>query len=165
MKELLIRAQRCLGCRSCELACAVEHSRSKSLLAAIRETGPRAQYRVHVTSENGQCLPLQCRNCEDAPCLNACLSGALQRDERGVVIADSDRCVGCWMCVMVCPFAALDQKDGERRIIKCDRCPEREVPACVSACPVGALVYSEVKTTNQTRRREIFDHFKQQGEL
>jgi carbon-monoxide dehydrogenase iron sulfur subunit len=154
MKELLIRAERCLGCRSCEIACAVGHSNSKKLLAAIAEQ-PRPQYRVHVTSDGQSSLPLQCRNCEDAPCLPACLTGALHQDARGVVLCDSDLCIGCWMCLMVCPFGIISQKHNERRIVKCDRCPEREIPACVTACPSGALVYREVDQESRDKRQKV----------
>jgi carbon-monoxide dehydrogenase iron sulfur subunit len=156
MKELLIRPERCLGCRSCELACAVEHANTKTLLAAIAET-PRPQYRVHVMTDGQGFLPLQCRNCEDAPCLQACLTGALHRDERGVVTCATEICVGCWMCIMVCPFGIITQKSGERRINKCDRCPDRDEPACVNACPVNALVYAEIDDLALEKRRSVLD--------
>ena len=154
MKELLIRAERCLGCRSCELACAVEHSTGKSLLSAINEK-PRPQYRVHVTSDGNSSLPLQCRNCEDAPCLTACLTGALHQDARGVVLCNSDLCIGCWMCLMVCPFGIISQNHNERRIVKCDRCPDLEIPACVTACPSGALVYREIDQESREKRQQV----------
>ena len=154
MKELLIRAERCLGCRSCELACAVEHSATKNLLLSIKEE-PRPQYRVHVASDGSSSLPLQCRNCEDAPCLTACLTGALHRDARGIVLCNSDLCIGCWMCLMVCPFGIISQKYNERRIVKCDRCPELETPACVTACPSAALVYREIDQESREKRQKI----------
>ncbi len=154
MKELLIEPERCLGCRSCELACAVEHSRSKTLLGAIAEE-PTPRYRVYVSGENGSCLPLQCRNCEEAACLSACLSGALQRDGRGIVVCNEDLCVGCFMCIMVCPFGVIGISRQERRIVKCDRCPERAEPACVTACPTGALNWREVDEATRERRRAV----------
>lgn len=154
MKELLIKSELCLGCRSCELACAVEHSQSKNLLSAIFEK-PKPRYRVHVVTDGKGFLPLQCRNCEEAPCLNACLSGALQRDERGVVVCATELCVGCWMCIMVCPFGVITQKPDERRINKCDRCPDRVEPACVSACPVKALVYEEIDDAVRKKRQQV----------
>ena len=154
MKELLIRPERCLGCRSCELACAVEHSVGKTLLTAIAET-PLPQYRVHVMSDGKGFLPLQCRNCEEAPCLSACLTGALHRDERGVVNCATELCIGCWMCIMVCPFGVITKKHKERRINKCDRCPDLDQPACVTACPVDALVYEEINDQARTKRQQI----------
>ncbi|MBN2808778.1 MAG: 4Fe-4S dicluster domain-containing protein [Deltaproteobacteria bacterium] len=159
MKELLIRAERCLGCRSCELACAVAHSTSQNLLASLTEE-PRPQYRVHVAGDGRRALPLQCRNCEDAPCLSACLTGALRRDARGVVVCSSDLCIGCWMCIMVCPFGIITQSHHQRRIVKCDRCPDREIPACVTACPTRALRYREVDRETAEKRREVLDNLK-----
>jgi carbon-monoxide dehydrogenase iron sulfur subunit len=159
MKELLIRNQRCLGCRSCELACAVEHSLSRTLTAAVNET-PRPRYRVHVAASGGDCLPLQCRNCEEAACLNACLTGALDRDERGIVVCTEDLCIGCLMCIMVCPFGVITIDPDSRHVIKCDRCPEREEPACVAACPTGALVYREVSEATRDRRRAVLEELR-----
>ncbi len=159
MKELLIRNERCLGCRSCELACAVEHSLGRTLLAAVRET-PLPRYRVHVAGSGEGCLPLQCRNCEEAACLNACLTGALARDERGIVVCEEDRCIGCFMCIMVCPFGIITIDPETRRIIKCDRCPDREIPACVTACPTGALIYREVTEATRKRRLEVLEHLR-----
>ncbi len=159
MKELLIRNERCLGCRSCELACAVEHSISRNLPAAIRED-PRPRYRVHVSGSGRECLPLQCRNCEEAACLNACLTGALARNEDGIVICDEDLCIGCFMCIMVCPFGVITIDPETRRIVKCDRCPERQEPACVAACPTGALLYREVSEITRRKRREVLEHLR-----
>jgi carbon-monoxide dehydrogenase iron sulfur subunit len=159
MKELLIRNDRCLGCRSCELGCATEHSQSKNLLAAITEK-PRPRYRVHVAGDGKTALPLQCRNCEEATCLTACLSGALYRDERDIVVCNGDLCVGCFMCVMVCPFGVITLSNESRRIIKCDRCPDRKVPACVSSCPTGALIYTELDAAARGRRRTVLARLK-----
>jgi carbon-monoxide dehydrogenase iron sulfur subunit len=74
----------------------------------------------------------------------ACISGAINRDENGVVITDTDKCIGCWTCVMVCPYGVIGRHLEEHKAYRCDRCPERKIPACVSACPTGALVYETV---------------------
>ncbi len=142
MKEIFVHLDRCTGCRSCQLACAVEHSSAKNLFAAIGETpGPR--YRLHVERGDSRNVPLTCRHCDPAPCLEACIAGAMSRDERGMVVQNEDRCVGCWTCLMVCPYGVVQRKVEEKKAVKCDRCPDREVPACVGACPTSALVYSE----------------------
>jgi len=67
------------------------------------------------------------------------MAGAMRKDhETGEVTCDLDQCVGCWMCVMVCPFDAV--QPGEFFAIKCDMCGDREGgPVCVEACPTGAL--------------------------
>ena len=83
-KEIFVRLDRCMGCHSCELACAVEHSQSKSLYSAISEK-PTPQSRVYVewvAPDNR--LPVLCRHCEDAPCMHACICGAISRTEEGL---------------------------------------------------------------------------------
>ena len=89
-------------------------------------------------------VPIVCRHCDDAPCMHACISGAIHRDEDGVVRTDADKCIGCWTCVMVCPYGVIGRHLQEHKAYRCDRCPDREIPACVSACPTGALVYQTV---------------------
>jgi len=64
--------------------------------------------------------------------------------ETGKVIHDSERCIGCWTCVMVCPFGALIVEKKGSTPMKCDLCPELEVPACVANCPNEALTLEEV---------------------
>lgn len=141
MKSILVNPERCTGCRSCEIACAVNRSSvSRKLPEAIYESVPPLS-RVGVEPagpENG--FPVQCRHCEDPPCLDACPAGALYRDEEGLVLVHDERCVGCWMCLMVCPFGAPRPFRQYRKMIKCDRCKGMEAPYCVESCPTRALV-------------------------
>lgn len=144
MKRIFADARVCLACRSCELACAVERgSISKRLSTAISED-PVPRSRVSVISFGKRGLAVHCRHCQDAPCLDACPGGALWREpEGGLVLHREDRCIGCWMCVMACPFGVITSL-GDRGISqKCDQCYGREYPACVDACPTGALILSE----------------------
>ena len=143
MKEIFVRLDRCLGCHSCELACAVEHSTAKILFSAIAEK-PVPRKRLYVEQVADHKLPLLCRHCEDAPCVQACRTGALSQDPvTRIVSHDPDRCIGCWMCTMVCPYGVIGRELERRIAVKCDRCPDRDVPACVDACPTRALVYVE----------------------
>jgi carbon-monoxide dehydrogenase iron sulfur subunit len=150
MKQIFCHIEKCLGCKSCELACAVEHSLSKQLVTAMREpVVPKQRIRVELIDEHGtlsryRTLALQCRHCGNALCVQACISGGIRKDEdSGEVRINPEKCVGCWSCVMVCPFGALVRHEGIHRAMKCDHCPDRETPACVDACPTKALVYLE----------------------
>jgi carbon-monoxide dehydrogenase iron sulfur subunit len=68
------------------------------------------------------------------------MSGAMNKDRNtGKVTHNKERCVGCWMCIMVCPFGALSSDKKEKIVFKCDLCPDRDIPACVLACPTKAL--------------------------
>ena len=142
-KEIFVRIDRCTGCRSCEVACAVEHSISKSLFAAIAEK-PVPRRRLYIEATAGYNIPLLCRHCEDAPCAQACVTGALSQDALTRVVShDAEKCIGCWMCTMVCPYGVIGRQKEQRVAIKCDRCPDRDEPACVVACPTHALIFAE----------------------
>ena len=152
-KEIFVRMDRCMGCHSCEVACAVEHSASRSLYGAIAET-PRPKPRVYVEfAPPANPVPIVCRHCEDAPCMHACIAGAIRRTEQGVVITHGEKCIGCWTCVMVCPYGVIGRQLEEHKAYRCDRCPDRSVPACVEACPTRALVYTGVKEFSRAVRR------------
>jgi len=161
MKMLQIDIERCLGCHSCELACAVEHSQSKKLSLAINES-PTPGYRVNVIAGDGVVGPLQCRHCEDAPCVMVCPSGALVKSDDGPVLLKHELCVGCRLCLIACPFGVIYADVEGKAVIKCDLCRERlmagEDPACVSACPTKALRFCEpedVEKEKTVKRKDV----------
>ena len=152
-KEIFVRLDRCVGCHTCEIACAVEHSQSKTLFSAISEH-PVPKYRLYVEwVPPDRKLSILCRHCEDAPCVHACISGAISRTPEGAVITDEDKCIGCWTCVMVCPYGVIGRHLETHKAYRCDRCPDLDVPACVSACPTNALVYRTVEEFSVDRRQ------------
>ncbi|MBL6928477.1 MAG: 4Fe-4S dicluster domain-containing protein [Rhodospirillales bacterium] len=140
MDVIAVHVDRCVGCKTCELACAVERgSEGKTLLSAVREA-PQPQARVRVEGAGGVSFAIQCRHCADAPCLDACLTGALARDaESGLVRVNDDRCIGCWTCVMFCPYGVIFPWPERKLALKCDRCMHMESSACVDSCPTQAL--------------------------
>lgn len=72
------------------------------------------------------------------------MTGAMARDPKtGAVLCDTQRCVGCWMCIMVCPVGAIRRGAGEQIASKCDLCLGEELPACVANCPNEALVLED----------------------
>jgi anaerobic carbon-monoxide dehydrogenase iron sulfur subunit len=153
MKEVFVHLDRCRGCHSCELACAVEHSQSKNLFGAVAEK-PVPRRRLFIERIGQQNIPMLCRHCDNASCVQVCRTGALSQDPiTHTVSHDPDRCIGCWMCTMVCPYGVIGSMQEERIAVKCDRCPDRDAPACVAACPVGALVYAEEGEFAERRRR------------
>jgi nitrite reductase (NADH) large subunit len=82
---------------------------------------------------------LRCNQCSEPLCVFACKSGALHRDPlSGQMHFDEDRCVACYMCLMVCPSGVRPDPDRDR-VVRCDVCEGRQTPACVAACPTGAL--------------------------
>lgn len=141
MKRVYCKQEVCIACHLCEVYCLLQHSRSRDLVKAYNKESPRALPRTHVEERGEVSLSLQCRHCDDPPCVYACLTGALRKDiESGVVTVDRDKCIGCWTCVIACPFGAIIPDTGRGEIAKCDLCPDLEIPACVANCPNEALV-------------------------
>jgi len=95
IKEIFVRLDRCMGCHSCELACAVAHSGTSDLYTAM-QTRPTPKPRLYVEgTENAVSVPILCRHCEEAPCMHACIAGAISRNQTNALVTDADRCIGC----------------------------------------------------------------------
>jgi carbon-monoxide dehydrogenase iron sulfur subunit len=163
----------CLACHSCELACAVAHAEGMDLLSAVVQELP-LHPRNRVVIADDVTLPMQCRQCEDAPCTFACPTGACRQADGRVQILEKN-CIGCKQCVMVCPFGAItvcsEEHVGKDSITnrgvakKCDLCVDwrartgKTETACVEACPTKAIVLVNIKKYRQAlveaRAREL----------
>ncbi|MHB8835038.1 MAG: 4Fe-4S dicluster domain-containing protein [Candidatus Methylomirabilia bacterium] len=154
MTRIYLHQERCTGCRSCEIACAVQHSKSKTLFGAVAES-PAPQKRLFVEEAEGHRMPVLCRHCEDAPCVASCITGCLYLDDKGYVRRHKERCIGCWTCIMVCPFGVVTRDRVKHIAVKCDRCHKLEVPACVNACPTRALELKELDEIPPQVRRNV----------
>ncbi len=153
-RDIIIEADKCLGCGACELACAIYHSRSQNLFTAISEA-PLPLSRIMVDSIGEEAFPTVCHHCENPPCVDACMASAMHREEGGSrVLVDEEKCVGCWMCVMVCPFAAVVNDKQRNKSVKCDKCLEEETPWCVSWCPTNAIHCGDTEDLLQVGARK-----------
>ncbi len=154
MKQVVVHPERCLGCMQCMIACAVSHSASKSLFTAICEN-PLPKPRIHIGAGlHGEGFPNRCRHCDPAPCMLACLPGAISRiPETNTVSVNPDTCINCASCAMACPFGVIRYHQersafpGKTVALKCDNCIDRQrhglIPACVETCKSGALTFEE----------------------
>ena len=157
-KTIVSNHERCLGCGTCIIECAMAHTNAGTLVAAIRSETP-PQSRLHVEPLGDFGMPMQCRHCEDAPCIIVCPTDAIHRfSDDGPVLLDGEHCIGCRLCLLVCPFGVIDMSRGGSAVVKCDQCLELteagEEPACVAGCPTGALQFSEIDDYLRERRRE-----------
>jgi len=174
MKKIYFKEEYCMACRLCEIACLVAHSKSKKIIKAYKEEFPTLTARLVIEQKGPLSFAIQCRHCKDAPCVEACITSAMKWDKKtGAVSHDRDKCVGCWMCVMSCPFGVIlmdtsvktiqgvgrvstrppkpeasnhnvaDTSVSGKIVTKCDLCADVGSPACVDACPNEALVYRE----------------------
>jgi anaerobic carbon-monoxide dehydrogenase iron sulfur subunit len=143
MKKLYYDVKKCLACRSCEIACAVAHSQSTDIFNALNEKNLSLP-RKKIVSAKSRNYPVSCRHCKEPLCVDACMAAALTKDpQTGMVLHDQERCVGCWMCVMVCPYGAIRPNLKSRIPLRCDKCKDKPEPACLKSCPTGAIVHEE----------------------
>lgn len=165
MKTVFVHPERCIGCKQCEVACAVAHSQTQNLFLSVFES-PAPKPRIH--AEPGLVLnsafPNKCRHCNPAPCQLACPTAAITRlaDYPEVVYLNPQKCIACGMCAIVCPFdvityyAAVAAPGRPAVATKCDQCFERQrvgsTPACVEACKVAALEWGEINELVKTAR-------------
>jgi Fe-S-cluster-containing hydrogenase components 1 len=86
-------------------------------------------------------------HCTDAACVKVCPSGALHHTKYGTVAFDQAKCIGCKECISACPFEVPRYDPENDKIAKCDMCFSRIAsdlePACVKACPTGALQFGD----------------------
>jgi anaerobic carbon-monoxide dehydrogenase iron sulfur subunit len=145
MKKIYINEEYCIGCRLCEIYCQVKHSKSKKILKAFREEELDTISRILVEEIGHNSFAIQCRHCIDAPCVDACISGAMSKNENaGVVNCNEDKCVGCWSCIMVCPYGVIKRDISAKKVAsKCDMCIDEKIPVCVKNCPNEALKFSD----------------------
>lgn len=159
-RQICIDYDKCVGCRTCEAVCSLGHDDqirpSTSRISVIR------------WEYQGRSVAIHCHQCDPAPCLAACPTGAMRRDrELGRQVIDSRRCIGCKSCVFICPFGAAAFNAHTGRSIKCDLCDGD--PLCVAFCAYGALTFTETGRLNQDRQlsaaRDILDAGQTAGSL
>ncbi|MBN1177045.1 MAG: 4Fe-4S dicluster domain-containing protein [Dehalococcoidales bacterium] len=145
MKKVYVKEDVCIGCGLCEVYCRLKHSKSKDLIKAYKQETPRPMSRLRVDESGIVSFSVRCQHCDDAPCIRACLTGALARDpETSLVVVDEERCIGCGTCVLACPLGVPRLDTSEKIMVKCDLCQDEELPVCVANCPNEALLYVDV---------------------
>lgn len=144
-KVLMINHEKCTGCRRCELVCSVFHEGVAN--------PSKARIKVEKWEWEGLYIPMSCRQCVDAPCMNVCPVKAIYREEaEGRVHVDHDICIGCRSCVAVCPFGAMNYNKSERKVYKCDLCSGD--PQCVRFCDVKAVDYVDAARESVFKKRD-----------
>ena len=101
-----------------------------------------------------------CKHCVNAPCLEACPTGAIIRTEFDTVYVQQDICNGCGYCVVACPFGVIARdEEGTHTARKCTLCYDRMKdgiePACAKACPTDSIQYGDVETLKEHARQRL----------
>ncbi|GAB4366044.1 MAG: 4Fe-4S dicluster domain-containing protein [Calditrichia bacterium] len=164
-----IDVNKCIGCGRCVDACKTENGvpREPFFFRTWVE-----RYRIYedgqtvVDSPNGAIegfryeddqeskiirsffVPKICNQCENPPCVQVCPVGATYKTPDGVILVDSQYCIGCRYCIQACPYGARFLHPKTRTAEKCTFCYHRivrgSVPACVEACPTQARIFGEL---------------------
>ena len=143
---IVVDLDRCSGCFSCEVSCKNENNIALgSYYNKVMTVGPFGEF-PHLQQ---YFLPVHCQQCEDAPCVHVCPTGASYRDlDTNVVLVDKSKCIGCKYCMMACPYGVRSWNTDERVVEKCTLCGQLtakgELPACVHNCPGGARFYGDL---------------------
>jgi Fe-S-cluster-containing dehydrogenase component len=145
-------AEDCVGCHACEIHCKTNKELgpgpSPCEIVTVPTPGrPRARF-----------VFMPCFHCEDAWCISACPTKAVQRrDKDGIVFIEASLCIGCKSCMAACPWGAPQWDAVAKKAVKCDYCKDRlDVglkPACVTKCITGCLSFGEASEI-QGKRRE-----------
>ena len=174
---MVIDLARCKNLRYCEAACNHAHHLHSELnwlkVYPMKEDAKTAPY----------WQPTMCMHCDEPPCVKVCPVDATFKRQDGIVLVDSDRCIGCRFCMAACPYSvrvfnwekpdtiseelcnqpyssetSVPQKAGT--VGKCDFCPDMarkdELPHCVSACPNGVYYFGDLNEDTVTNGAETF---------
>jgi Fe-S-cluster-containing dehydrogenase component len=154
--SLYIDLDRCWGCGTCEVACALEKGSGPGTGRIRIEKNESARREPTAGSPQGCAFaPVLCLQCDDPACAAACPAGALSKDGSGIIQLDGDSCLACGACEAACPYGAISLSSTSRQPLKCDQCTERRekglLPACVQHCPAKALA---IEPAAEPRRAE-----------
>ncbi|MDR1117368.1 MAG: 4Fe-4S dicluster domain-containing protein [Oscillospiraceae bacterium] len=140
MKRVYVNEKWCLGCHLCEYYCAFANSGGDNMAKALKNV--KINPRIKVEERDGISFAVSCRHCDDPLCVKSCISGALKIDN-GVISIDQEKCVGCFTCVLVCPYGAVMPADDGHAMQKCELCTKNSSgePQCVQGCPNRAIIY------------------------
>ena len=169
---VLVDTTRCIGCRSCEVACSEEHNlyipdiEKDNALEIVRTTSEKQWTIVNrFETDKGQIfVKRQCMHCWQPACTAACLTNAMYKTKDGPVTWNGDKCMGCRYCMVSCPFdiPKFEYFDWNPKIQKCNMCFERlqqgKKPACVEACPTDALMFGMKRELLEIARHRVYNY-------
>ena len=166
---MLYDATRCIGCRSCEVACKKVNNMppeydDQGIWDAPRDLSAKTLtiVKLYKTEAEQSFVKRQCMHCVDPACVSGCPTSALVKQDNGVITWNEDACVGCRYCQMGCPFniPKYEFNAAYGRIVKCDMCSgngllDTGCTGCSKACPTGAILFGRQKDILKEARARL----------
>jgi formate dehydrogenase iron-sulfur subunit len=171
----LIDTSKCIGCKACQVACmewndlreevgsnfgsyqnpADLSDQSWTLMRFAEYENPKGDLEWLIRKDG-------CMHCADPGCLKACPApGAIVQYANGIVDFQEENCIGCGYCVTGCPFDIPRISKRDHKAYKCTLCSDRVAvglePACIKACPTGALVFGTKEDMQQHAAERVAD--------
>ena len=165
----LYDSARCIGCQSCEYACAEANGLPEPEdypdPEVLRTTSVKSRTVINsFNTDKGEAYAKsQCMHCAQPACVAACLTKAMYKTKEGPVIWKSNKCMGCRYCMLSCPFDVpkFEYHSPNPKILKCDMCFSRlmegGIPACVENCPAEALMFGTRRELIKEARKRIHE--------
>jgi Fe-S-cluster-containing dehydrogenase component/DMSO reductase anchor subunit len=156
--QFVLDQNKCVACQACVIACKLENETSQLWRQVYTFNARQLEYLPLFH------LSLACNHCDDAPCMQNCPALAYQRDLlTGAILHLEDKCIGCQYCTWACPYSAPKYNASKGIVEKCNFCIDRLhqnlKPACVTACPTGALDISQSESAIQYHEATAFHDF------
>jgi len=164
----------CIGCKACEVACKqwnqlpsddvrwTGHSYDNT--SALSATTWRhvlfvEKPRINGLSPTWRMVSDVCKHCGNAPCQEACPTGAIIRSEFDTVVVQNDVCNGCGYCVVACPFGVIARAPDDGGAHKCTLCYDRlkddREPACSKHCPTDSIQFGDLNELRAKATRRV----------
>lgn len=172
-RGVLVDTTLCVGCRTCEAACAEANKLAEPVMfgdAAVFETRRVTDERTFTVVNRAEAkeperyAKTQCMHCIDPACASVCPGRALEKLDSGPVVYDGSRCLGCRYCMVACQFGIpkFEYDSTAPYVKKCTFCAERQknggMPACAENCPTGALKFGERAALLEEARTRIYQN-------
>lgn len=148
---LVFDTRRCIGCRTCVIACKVENGiETGSWMKVLNNSNTTTDMPVgRYPQLSLSWQPHTCMHCENPPCLEACpVEETISKRQDGIVLIDRDKCIGCRACGDACPYDAIRFNPNDSCAEKCTLCSHRIdqglEPFCAKECIWGAIRFGDL---------------------
>jgi len=113
----------------------------------------KSRVKVYRNEDEALSVPMLCEHCEKPPCIPTCPFEAISKDaEIGVVTVDAERCTGCRLCVLACPYSAIRMDLDENLALICDLCGGD--PMCAKGCMTDAIQWLDAKASVLWKKKQ-----------